>query len=116
MATRAVAVLLWAAVWAVVLAFDADFDGVWYWLLVLLLVVPQLALGYVAGPWAILLAVPLTVVWAPLAEADCATSGAECVSLVMPALGLGATWAIFITCGFGLRLGFTKWRDRHSSH
>jgi len=70
-------ILIWIALWTLVLAVDANLDYLSDspMLLAALFVVPQLVLGYVVGPWAILGVVPLAAAWAPLAHTACVGSG-----------------------------------------
>lgn len=98
--------VLWIAVWTLVLASGADlgFASDSPLLLAALLVIPQLALGYVASPWAALAALPLAVAWAPLAHADCVAGGAECTDPVLPAVGLAVVCCALIVLGHGLRV------------
>ena len=100
------AILIWIALWALVLALDAnlDYPSESPILLAALFLVPQLVLGYVVGPWAILAVVPLTAAWAPFAHADCVASGAECGNPVLPAIGLAILWGGVVALGYGLRV------------
>ncbi len=115
-----VVLLLWAALWAAVLALDADFARVSDWpvLFIALLVLPQLALGYVVGPRALICVLPLAAAWIPLAHADCDRAGAEClgdVAFFAVALEAIFAWALFISLGYGLRLGLARWRNHRAS-
>jgi hypothetical protein len=107
-------ILIWIAVWTVVLAVDANLaylsDSPV--LLAALFVVPQLALGYVVGPWAILAVVPLAAAWAPLAQSDCVASGAECTNPFPLAIGLAVVWGGAIALGYGVRVALLMRRSR----
>jgi hypothetical protein len=112
-AARIIALIIWAALWGVVLALDPSFGQVGNWpvLLIALFVVPQLALGYFVGPWALVCVVPLAAIWAPLAQADsqanCVASGCETEGVglfIFVAAVLALVWAVVIAAGYGLRV------------
>jgi hypothetical protein len=107
-------VLIWIALWTLVLAVDANLDSLSGspMLLAALFVIPQLVLGYVVGPWAILAAVPLAAAWAPLAHNDCVASGAECASPVPLAIELAVVWGGAVALGYGVRVALLMRRSR----
>jgi hypothetical protein len=111
---RVCVILIWIALWALVLALDANFDYLSDspMLLAALFVVPQLVLGYVVGPWAILAVVPLAAAWAPLSHADCVASGAECESAVPLAIELAVLWGGAVALGYGVRVALLMRRSR----
>jgi hypothetical protein len=113
-AGRISVILIWIAIWTVVLAVDANLDHLSDspMLLAALFVVPQLVLGYVVGPWAILAVVPLAAAWAPLAHSDCVASGAECASPVPLAIELAIVWGGAVALGYGVRVALLMRRPR----
>jgi hypothetical protein len=120
---RASVIVIWIALWALVLVLDPGFGYLVDHPIALaaITVLPQVAIGYLVGGRAVLCVVPLAVAWALVVHADCAaltSADGECGVTASGFVGLAASWALIwgflVAVGYGLRVGVARWAKQGS--